>query len=284
MRIFGFFVTALILCGSLVGSTSGMERLPAAKLVAAKRVLIIAHRGNSSEAPENTLPAFESAVKVGSDLVELDYYHSVDRVPVVIHDNILDRTTNAEQILGSPKLLVEALRWSELRRLDAGTWFDAQFAGTKVPTLIESLDLIQSGSTTLIERKGGDAATIVRLLEEKKLLSKVVVQSFDWQYVAECRKLAPNLVLAALSGKPPSEKQLSAAAQTGAQIIAWKHDKIGREQIEQIHRLGCQAWVYTVDDRARAERLISDGIDGIITNKPATMLKLVKDGAAADAR
>src|SRR4051794_25340229 len=72
------------------------ESTPAQKLIASSRVLVIAHRGNSSVCPENTLPAFLSALEVKADLVELDYYHSADGVPVVIHDEILDRTTNAE--------------------------------------------------------------------------------------------------------------------------------------------------------------------------------------------
>src|SRR5690606_38658119 len=119
--------------------------------------------------------------------------------------------------------------------------------------LVESLARIQDGSTTLIERKAGDAKTIVELLKEKQLTDKVVVQAFDWEYVAECRRLSPNLVLAALSGKAASEQQLAAAAATGAQIIAWNHEKIGKAQIDQIHALGCKAWVYTVDTRSRAK-------------------------------
>jgi len=254
--------------------SSAAEPTPAQRLVNSNRPLIIAHRGNSSEAPENTLPAFQSALDAKADLVELDYYHSADGAPVVIHDEFLDRTTNAEDVLGKPKLLVGDQSLLDLQRLDAGSWFDDKFAGTKLPTLIQALDLIQTRSVTLIERKAGDAKTLVRLLDERNLTDNVVVQSFDWDYIAECRRLSPRLALCTLSGKPANDDQIRAAAATGADVIVWNHEKIGRPQIEMIHRLGKKAWVYTVDETPRAKALITGGIDGIITNCPSTIAKL----------
>src|SRR5207248_2801159 len=115
------------------------EPTPAQQLIASPRLLVIAHRGNSSVAPENTLPAFQSALDAKADLVELDYFQSADGVPVVIHDQILDRTTNAEEVFGQPKLLVGGLPLVDLRRLDVGEWFDEKFAGTKLATLAEAL-------------------------------------------------------------------------------------------------------------------------------------------------
>jgi glycerophosphoryl diester phosphodiesterase len=257
-------------------SALAAEPTPAQKLIATPRVLISAHRGNSSVAPENTLPAFQSALDAKADLVELDYFHSADGVPVVIHDEILDRTTNSEEVLGKPKLLIGNLKLADLQKLDVGIWFAATFEGTKLPTLTESLDLIQTKSVTLIERKGGDAKTLVKLLEEKQLIDQVVVQAFDWEFVAACRKLSPRMALGTLSGKPANEDQIKAAAATGADLIVWNHEKIGPTQIKQIHALGKKAWVYTVDDPDRARALIAAGIDGIITNKPAEMIKLVR--------
>jgi glycerophosphoryl diester phosphodiesterase len=250
------------------------EPTPAQRLIASERVLVIAHRGDSSAAPENTLPAFQTALDAQADLVELDYHHSADGVPVVIHDEILDRLTNAEAIFGRTGLLVSSLPLSDLHRLDVGGWFDDRFAGTRLPTLSEALDLIQSRSFTVIERKGGDAQTLVRLLEQKQLTDRVVVLAFDWDFVAECRRLAPRLVLGALGAKPPSEAQLRAAATTGADLIVWDHQKIGRQQIKLIHDFGKKAWVYTLDDPHRATEFMAAGIGGIITNKPAEMLQV----------
>jgi glycerophosphoryl diester phosphodiesterase len=253
---------------------SAAEPTPAQKLVGSPRLLIIAHRGNSSVAPENTLPAFQSALDANADLVELDYYHSADGIPIVIHDESLDRTTNSEGIFGRQGFKVGGFSIAELQNLDAGFWFDARFAGNKLPTLSQSLDLIQSKSVTLIERKGGDAQTLVRLLEEKGLLDRVVVQAFDWKFVTACRKLSPQLALATLHGKPATEELIRNAANTGANVIVWDHEKITPEQIGLIHQLGKKAWVYTVDKTQRAEQLMAAGIDGIITNKPGEIIKL----------
>jgi glycerophosphoryl diester phosphodiesterase len=255
-----------------------MEPTPAQKLVAQPGPLVIAHRGDSIHAPENTLPAFESAVKLKADLVELDYYHSKEGVPVVIHDNFLDRTTDAEAVFGKAKMLVEETGLADLQKLDAGAWFDPKFKGTRLPTLAESLNLIQAGSVTLIERKKGDAATCVKLLREKKLAQQVVVQSFDWKYVRECHDLEPTLVLAALGGGKDAitDARLDAAAATGARVIAWDHNKLTKSEIAAIHARGLKAWAYTVDDSNRAKELIAAGIDGIITNTPGRMMKVLK--------
>jgi glycerophosphoryl diester phosphodiesterase len=252
-----------------------VEPTAAAKLVATGRVLVIAHRGDSKVAPENTLPAFASAVKVGADLVELDYFHSADGVPVVFHDKDLDRTTNAKQIFGQSKIPISTKTLDELRRLDAGLWFDRKFTGTKIPTLEEALDTIQAGSVTLIEHKGGDAATCIELLKRKEMLDKVVVQSFDWQYVRDCHRLAPQLTLAALGSNQLTPAQLDQIQLTGAKVVGWNEKYIRKQDIDAIHRRGLKAWVYTVDDPRRANQLIADGIDGIITNTPAAILKLV---------
>lgn len=255
-----------------------MDPTPAQKLVSQSGPLVIAHRGDSGHAPENTLPAFESAVKLKADLVELDYYHSKEGVPVVIHDNFLDRTTDAEAIFGQAKLLVEETPLADLQKLDAGLWFDPKFKGTRLPTLTDCLDCIQAGSVTLIERKKGDAETCIKLLREKKLVEKVVVQSFDWKYIRECHDLEPKLVLAVLGGGKDTlnEARLAAAVETGASIVAWDHNKLTKSQIDAIHARGLKAWTYTVDDSARAKNLVAAGIDGIITNEPEKVMKVVK--------
>lgn len=250
-----------------------MEPTPAAKLVNAKRVLAIAHRGNSIAAPENTLPAFISAIKLGADLVELDYHHSANGVPMVFHDETLDRTTNARDVFGGRKIAIKSKTLDQLRRLDAGKWFGRRFVGTKISTLEEACLAIQKGSVTLIEHKSGDAATCVALLKRKDLLDQVVVQSFDWKYVTECHRLAPNLTLAALGKSKVTEKRLDEIEKTGARVVGWNHKYIGRREIEAIHRRGLKVWVYTVDDPRRVTALVKAGIDGIITNRPGALLK-----------
>src|SRR6478672_4909351 len=115
MRIIVSSTSLLLL--ALTASSPAMDPTPAQKLVSQPGPLVIAHRGDSVHAPENTLPSFASAVKLKADLVELDYYHSADGVPVVIHDNFLDRTTDAETVLGRPKMLVEETPLADLQKL-----------------------------------------------------------------------------------------------------------------------------------------------------------------------
>jgi len=274
MRSVGLSTTCFLIFFMANTAVEAADLTPAQRLIHTPQVLITAHRGNSSVAPENTLPAFEAALDAKSDLVELDYYHSADGVPVVIHDSILDRTTNAEQVLGRAKLVVGEQFLADLQKLDVGSWFDDKFAGARLPTLLQSLAVIQPRSVTLIERKAGDAQSLVKLLEQQKLLDQVVVQAFDFEFVAACRRLSPTLALGALCGKTANIEQLKAAADTGADLIVWNHEKLGPEQVEAIHQLGKKAWVYTVDDPARARALVSWGIDGIITNKPAEIIQV----------
>lgn len=276
-------VFVVLACGMTVPNESrAAETTTAAALVAAPRVLVIAHRGNSSVAPENTLPAFESAIAVGSDLVELDYYHSADGVPITFHDKTLDRTTDAVMRWGMKEVSPTSKTLAELQMLDAGAWFDARFAGIQIPTLDASIDTIQNGSMTLIERKHGDAKTCIALLDKKNLLGDVVVQAFDWTYLENCRKLSSTVTMAALGSDPLTDEQLDRIAAFDAQVVAWHQKFLDADVIERIHDRGMKAWTWTVDDMDRAEQLIDAGIDGIITNVPERVRGLLAKPAPVD--
>ena len=245
-------------------------------LLKSPQVLVIAHRGNSSQAPENTLAAFREAVNVGANLVELDYYHCADGIPVVVHDRNLKRTTDAIRVLGIKDPLVDKQTLAQLERLDAGSWFDKKFARERIPTLEQALRVIQRGSTTLIERKGGDAKTCVTLLRRMNLLDQVIIQAFDWDYLNDCHRLAPQAVLGALGNKQLSTQRIHTIQSTGAQFIGWKHEDLVRDDIARVHRVGLKVWVYTVNQIARAKQLIDWGVDGIITDVPAIIQPLAK--------
>lgn len=275
------FLAILICHGSCLVADDG-GKSAAERKVQSGHVLVIAHRGDSKAAPENTLPAFESAVKVGADLVELDYVHTSDGVPLVIHDETLDRTTDADEKWQAKQIRVSTKSLAEMATLDAGSWFDPKFAGTKLPTLEEALDTIQKGSMTLIERKEGDAKTCIELLERKKLLGDVVVQAFDWKYLSDCHKLRPNLVLCALGQGALSPERLDAIQKTGAKAIGWQFLSLREESIKAIHERGLKVYAWTVDDPKAAERLIGWGVDGIITDLPAVMKEVVAKSARSD--
>src|SRR5258706_4015047 len=183
-------------------SHASETNLPALNLLANKRPIFIAHPGYSQFAPENTLPSFKLAVDAAADLVELDYHHSKDGQLIVIHDPHLDRTTDATHRWSQRHIRVNSRTAAEIQSLDGGSWFHPTFAQTKVPLLSEALDTIQKGSVTLIERKAGDPAACIKLLKERDLINKVIVQAFDWEYLRAFHQQNSEQVLGALG--PPS--------------------------------------------------------------------------------
>jgi glycerophosphoryl diester phosphodiesterase len=256
-----------------------------ASLIQLERPLVIAHRGYSQMAPENTLPAFRLALISGADLVELDYHHTRDQVPVVLHDSTLDRTTNVRTFSGVTNVAVAQRQAGDLANLDAGLWFGALYQDVRIPLLTDALDLIQPNSVTLIERKAGDAQTLVRLLQDRQLVDQVVVQAFDWSFVRQCRELAPDLVLGALG--PPSTRDgqpladtdkwltpafLDQIQATGAQLVVWNR-QVTPQSVAEAQRRGLRVWVYTINEPMLASSLVAFGVNGIITDNPSLIWK-----------
>lgn len=261
---------------------AGPDTPPAAeRLLAQTRPLVIGHRGLPAAAPENTLPSFRLALLAGADLVELDYYHASDGVPVVLHDGELDRTTDSVKRWKKEKIRVTERPSAELTTLDAGAWYSPPYAGTHLPLLTEALDLIQKDGVTLIERKGGDPAMLIRLLAERNLLNQLVVQSFDWTFLQQYHQQEPRQILGAL-GPPGSaggrkltddEKVLrppwvDQVAKLGARIVVWNR-QISAEGVDYAHQRGLKVWVYTINEPVLAISLLDQGADGLITDNVA---------------
>ena len=269
----------LLFAAAVFQMSASDSTLPALKLLASKRPLVIGHRGYCQFAPENTLPSFKLAMAAGADLVELDYYHSKDNQLVVMHDPDLDRTTDATNRWHTNHVKLTSKTVPELKTLDAGAWFDPKYAGTKLPLLTEALDTIQNGNVTLIERKEGPAADCIKLLHDRDLINKVVVQAFDWHYLREFHEQEPHQILGALG--PPKEladgskpagipKELSARwldelQKAGASVAVWSQ-AVTKEAVQLAHQRGLKVWVYTINDVALANKLLDMGVDGIITN------------------
>jgi len=283
---FGVLLTAT---NSVVKSAGPIS--PVETLINLSRPLVIGHRGYNQIAPENTLPSFKLAKMAGADMVELDYYNAKDGKLVCIHDEVLDRTTDAVARWGEQGTHIKDKTGDALCSLDAGKWFDEKnagshlpsYAGTHLPMLAESLDLIQDGNMTLIHHKEGDAATCLKLLREKNLVNKVVVQSFDWSYLKDFHQLEPDQVLGALGplwGR--NGKQLTNAEKIldqswvdevksiGARVAVW-NNQITREAVDYAHKQGMKVWVYTINDSAMANKMLDLGADGIITDNTSIL-------------
>lgn len=234
---------------------------------------VVAHRGASKEAPENTLAAFRRAIELNADLLECDVYLSADGVPVLLHDGTLNRTTNGS---GS----ITSLTLEQIKQLDAGSWKGADFAGEKIPTLEELLELAKGKAQVLIEIKQAGQATVaatVAAIRKTGMTNNVVIQSFNPESVKLAAQLAPDIPRALLLNDPGIRNAAVAGAfivkqvlESGANAVSIHYAAITPELVRYLHSRGIAVFVWTVDDRYYLQRMITAGVDAIITNDPAT--------------
>ncbi|MFW6153809.1 MAG: glycerophosphodiester phosphodiesterase [Planctomycetota bacterium] len=231
-------------------------------------ILIEAHRGDSSNAPENTLAAFERAVALGVPSIELDVHAARDGTLMVIHDDTVDRTTNGTGAVAD-------LSCEELGRLDAGAWFSAAYAGQRPPTLLDVLRVVAPAATRLnVEVKAsprGDAvaASLVRLLRQVSKQHEYVVSSFDLACLLEVRRLDDGITLALLGTMPDI---LPLAEKHTLPWIHCHHKSVTAEGVRRAHDRGIAVNVWTVNDPATLGAWRRLGIDKLCTNRPAAML------------
>jgi glycerophosphoryl diester phosphodiesterase len=234
---------------------------------------IIAHRGASGAAPENTLAAFRAAVALGADGVEFDVQSSRDGVPVVIHDPTLERTTNGRGPVG-------AATAAELGALEAGAWFSPPVAGERVPTLAAVLALLAPTRLELhLELKTARIAypglvpAVVRDVRAAGMSARVTLSSFNHHSLLEARRLAPEIACAALLYEALLEPWRY-AQQHGLQALHPQHATVDAVLVSAAHAAGLPVRPYTVDEPQEARRLLELGVDGLITNDPVRLLRL----------
>jgi len=232
------------------------------------RPVIIAHRGASADAPENTIAAFELALEQGADGIELDVHLSADGHPVVIHDFTLERTTN-----GSGP--VSAQRVRDLKRLDAGGWRERRFLGQRVQTLQEVLERFRDRARFWIELKAGSRVypsieeRVVSTLEIYDVVDRSLVQSFDHDAIALTRSLNPDLRVGVLVDEAPIRAGLLAPGVANA--ICPGEDLVNESLLTRIRDAGLECYVWTVNEPALMDRLVSWQVNGIITDRPGVL-------------
>jgi glycerophosphoryl diester phosphodiesterase len=241
----------------------------------AQRVLIIAHRGASAVAPENTLAAFEMAEALGADGIELDVRLCADGVPVVIHDATVDGTTN-----GSGR--VADMTLTELKELDAGSGFDPAFAGELIPTLAETLETVGRKLLLNIELKGegllsrGLARAVVDVIRQHGLGERVLLSAFNPLTLRRVQKIAPQIPTALLYASAPLPRFARLVARRPYAALHPHVAAVSGEHVGWIRRRGYRIHVWTVDDPREMRRLIGWGVDGIITNVPDQLCRLLE--------
>jgi glycerophosphoryl diester phosphodiesterase len=238
-------------------------------------VLVIAHRGASGHAPENTLAAFKEAVALGATFIETDLQLTRDARFVAIHDDTVNRTTNG---LGA----VHDLTLAELRKLDAGSWFGSEFAGERIPTLDEILEFSKKNDVVFyLELKpggswGGEHALIGALRESGEIARSVII-SFDAGVLAAVRKVEPTLMTGLLYDGQIDDP-LEKAVEIGARQVAVRGDLVTPWMLGQARRRDLQVVCWTVNHPAHMRMLMIAGVDGIMSDYPDRLVAVGKKG------
>jgi glycerophosphoryl diester phosphodiesterase len=228
---------------------------------------IIAHRGFSGRAPENTMAAFEAALEFQVDGLELDVHRSKDGELIICHDPMVDRTTNG-------KGFIKDLTWEELRRLDAGSWFGRCFQNERIPRLSSLLGLVRKSDLLInIELKTdlfvypGIEEQLVNLIKDYELVEQCIVSSFNHYSLPRVTAVLPELKTGILYNAHLYQpwayaKQLKVAA------LHPKYLSVAPELVAQAHRFGLMVNTWTVNEPLLLRRVVEAQVDAIITNYP----------------
>jgi glycerophosphoryl diester phosphodiesterase len=257
-----------------------------------QKVLIIAHRGYSAIAPENTVPAFAAAAQAHADLVEFDVQRTSDHHLIVVHDHTFARTTNIASVFPSrvhdP---VGSFTLAQVRQLDAGSWKGAQYVGTRVPTLNEVLATIRPTSTNLLlELKNpalypGYEHQVAAALAAYGFIrsGRVYVHSFDRAALQSFHGDAPTVPLGLLTRKPLRPEGVDSWINTVEPTAAAVTDPA----IDQVNAARLQVFAWPANQAqgtsVQIERMVKDGVTGIITNDPRLLRTLVDAARASGA-
>ena len=244
------------------------------------RPLNFAHRGASHQAPENTLAAFLLAIELGADGIELDVQLSRDGQIVVIHDLVLETTTD-----GAGPVRERTL--AELKELDAGRWFDPAYAGQRIPTLQEVIDAVGHRLLLNIELKtaswqdDGLAGAVVQAIGDNHLLDRAIVSSFNPLALRSVVKLAPQIPIGLLyaPGLPLPLRHPWARHLLDLDAIHPHHSLVDDKYLPWARERGYRVHTWTVDDPDRMRKLARQGVDIIITNEPDLLGQVLQTGS-----
>ena len=241
-------------------------------------VFVTAHRGFSGKAPENSLAAFRAAIDAGCDMIELDVHLSRDNQVVVIHDDTLERTTSGRGNVADQT-------YAELKRLDAGSWFDPRFSGERIPALAEVLLLARNRILVNIELKKGKnfpytmeelADRTLREVEMADMSDQVLFSSFDPAAIDRIREKNPLLPVAPITDKPWVKPDEAGGGKVYPTLNC-RIDVLNEKNIRLAHAGGIRIHAWTVNAQEEMKKTIALGVDGIITNHPDRLIRILQE-------
>ncbi|MBP1969677.1 glycerophosphoryl diester phosphodiesterase [Virgibacillus natechei] len=232
---------------------------------------IIAHRGASRLAPENTMPAFKIAHQQGAEGIETDVQLTKDNIPVLIHDERVKRTTNSVGY-------VKNFTFKELKQLDAGSWFSQKFVGTPITSLEEFLQWVYDKSLYLnLELKNNKIdyrdleAIVYERIEHYQLLNSTTISSFNPNSLKRMREINNDIEVALLLSR--KQKNLVRNAQEiGANAIHLNYRLLNHSIVKSLRQANMAIRIFTVNKQSHLNRCIAHGCDGVFTDVPGQAL------------
>jgi glycerophosphoryl diester phosphodiesterase len=240
--------------------------------------LAVAHRGQRATFPEQTLEAYEEAIRLGADGIETDVQRTRDGHLAMLHDLTVDRTTDGHGPIAT-------MDWADVRRLDAGSWRDERFAGSRVPSLEETIELVVGAGLLLcVEIKGtadetsGTAVAVARVLRDRGLLDQVFISSFDHKALGAARTEAGSPLLAPerLPEAGPADPAIAVtqAVALDAAVLQHRWEDLTPTVVDALHGAGCAVWSWPIDTLESVRRSVELGCDAIIGDD----VRLLLDG------
>ncbi len=243
------------------------------------RPLVCAHRGRSGVAPENTMAAFEAAIEVGADFLELDVRRTADGEIVCIHDAKVDRTADGAGAVAEMTL-------DAIRALDAGSWKDAEYAGERIPILSEVLARIAPRLVVDIEIKDrGIADQVVEIIRAADAVRRVTVVSFEPGDLRAAKDAEPGLACGLITMGPAAETPeemgalISSVLECGANFVSCVHQKTTEALVRECRLAGLAIMAWTGDEPEDIRRMIDLQVDAVVSNYPERALSLVEERA-----
>lgn len=239
-----------------------------------KKPLIIAHRGASAYAPENTMASFNLAMEMNSDGIELDVHMTKDKAIVVCHDETVNRTSNGNGF-------IKDLTLQEIRELDAGSWFGEEYKGEKIPLLEEVMDLIKHKDMLLnIELKNapilyeGIEEKVIDMIRSYNMEDRVIISSFNHYSLIEVKKINPRLKTGILYMAGLVEPWIYAKRINAEALHPLFYNIMVPEMVKGCHENGIMLNPFTVDDDNFIAAMVRSSVNGIITNYPDRAIQI----------